>query len=141
MIHAYPHWGFKNSAQRYKYRHHFDTVHEVEIGSSTKVVVTYRCGKHSASDHVMLAFRQNDIPDRILKRTIVCPTCQKRGEEMPYRQRDELLSHVLTEEEVEDLVSKRNAGWTLRMLAKEFDVHLNTVRNILRRVTNATDRS
>lgn len=89
----------------------------------------------------MLAFTTMDIPDRIRTKTQVCPTCQKKDDTMPYRQRDELLSHVLTEEEVEELVQKRAAGWTLRMLAKEFDIHLNTVRNILRRVTNATDRS
>lgn len=52
---------------------------------------------------------------------------------MAYRQREELLSHVLDEEEVADLIRLRREGLTLEELAKRFDVHKNTVRNILRR--------
>lgn len=53
---------------------------------------------------------------------------------MAYRQRDELASHVLTEEEVAELVQLRKEGWTFEQLAVEFDIHKNTVRNILRKV-------
>lgn len=56
---------------------------------------------------------------------------------MAYRQRDELLSHVLDEDEVEELIQHRKEGLTLVQLAKMYGVHKNTVRNILRRAEAA----
>lgn len=52
---------------------------------------------------------------------------------MPYEARDDLLSHKLTNEEVEELISLRRSGTTLKTLAKQYDVHENTVRNIINR--------
>lgn len=51
---------------------------------------------------------------------------------MPYRAR-ELLSHVLTPEQVSDLLMKHRKGKAVRDIAKEFGVHRNTVSNIINR--------
>lgn len=52
---------------------------------------------------------------------------------MPYESRDDLLSHKLTQEEVEELVALRRKGTTLKQLAKQYGIHENTVRNIINR--------
>lgn len=52
---------------------------------------------------------------------------------MPYESRNDLLSHKLTEQEVDELIRLRKQGVTLKTLAEQFDVHQNTVRNIINR--------
>lgn len=53
---------------------------------------------------------------------------------MSYRARPEIFSLLLTEQEVRELIELRRMGVTLSQLANQFNVHENTVRNILRRV-------
>jgi DNA-directed RNA polymerase specialized sigma24 family protein len=55
---------------------------------------------------------------------------------MPYRSHDYLLSHVLDEEQVEELLSMRKKGITYKEISKHFKVHINTVKNIIYRARN-----
>lgn len=52
---------------------------------------------------------------------------------MAYESRNDLLSHKLTQSEVQQLLDKRRKGITLKALAEEFGVHRNTVINIVKR--------
>lgn len=52
---------------------------------------------------------------------------------MAYESRNDLLSHKLTQSEVSQLLQKRKQGVTLKALAEEFDIHRNTVINIVKR--------
>lgn len=58
---------------------------------------------------------------------------------MGYRSRDQLLSHVLENSQVVELVDLRKEGMTLQQLAIRFKVHKSTVKNILKRYDNLTD--
>ena len=65
---------------------------------------------------------------------------------MSYRARDDLYSHILTKDEVKRLIRLWKSGWTLKGMASEFEVHPNTVSNIIdryvrdsRREQDATD--
>jgi len=65
---------------------------------------------------------------------------------MSYRARDDLYSHILTKDEVKRLIRLWKSGWTLKDMASEFEVHPNTVSNIIdryvrdsRREQDATD--
>ncbi len=55
---------------------------------------------------------------------------------MAYRSRNDLHSHILTEEEVEELIGMWKSGATLKEMSKHFDVHYNTVGNIINRYIN-----
>jgi transposase len=55
---------------------------------------------------------------------------------MPYRSHDDLLSHALDEEQVTELLALRKKGTTQKELAKRFNVHINTIKNILNRARN-----
>lgn len=52
---------------------------------------------------------------------------------MGYRSREFLLSHTLTQEEVQELIILHKKGWTYKKLSSKFDIHRNTVANILNR--------
>lgn len=58
---------------------------------------------------------------------------------MPYESRNDLLSHKLTEKEVEELIKLRKQGVTLKTLANQFGVHQNTVRNVIKRAKASGD--
>jgi len=54
---------------------------------------------------------------------------------MAYRAREELdLSHILSPEQVNEVVKLRKQGVTIQDLADRFDVHKNTILNIFRRI-------
>ena len=59
---------------------------------------------------------------------------------MAYRARDNLFSHILTDEEVDELISMWKAGHTFRDMAKYFDIHYNTVGNVINRYVDSTQR-
>jgi transposase len=52
---------------------------------------------------------------------------------MAYRRMDNLYSDILTQAQVEQLIELRRRGVTLRQLAEQFDIHKNTVINIIKR--------
>jgi DNA invertase Pin-like site-specific DNA recombinase len=52
---------------------------------------------------------------------------------MAYERREDLLSAKLTEEQVEELLDMRKRGVPLKQVAKHFNVHYNTVINIMNR--------
>ena len=64
---------------------------------------------------------------------------------MPYKKREDLLSSVLTELEVTSLIHMHRGGVSVKHIADHFDIHRNTVRNIVNRAKQsglyyATDR-
>jgi Mor family transcriptional regulator len=59
---------------------------------------------------------------------------------MAYRSRDDLYSHVLTNEQVEDMISKWRQGHTVKSLAQDYEVHENTITNIITRYIQANRR-
>jgi transposase len=52
---------------------------------------------------------------------------------MAYRRMNNLYSDILTQAQVERLIELRRRGVTLRQLAEQFDIHKNTVINIIKR--------
>jgi lambda repressor-like predicted transcriptional regulator len=52
---------------------------------------------------------------------------------MAYRRKPGLLSDVLSRQEIERIAELRAQGWTLQQLADAYQVHRNTIRNVLRR--------
>jgi len=52
---------------------------------------------------------------------------------MAYRKRNNLLSSILSSEEVNSMVIMHREGVTQQQIAKQFEVHRNTVRNIINR--------
>jgi transposase len=52
---------------------------------------------------------------------------------MAYRRREGVLSDVLTQAEINELVSMHDQGFTQKAIAEHFEIHRNTVRNILKR--------
>jgi len=52
---------------------------------------------------------------------------------MAYRSRNDLLSHILTDDEVDRLISLWKQGQTIKQISTTFNVHENTVSNIIGR--------
>ena len=56
---------------------------------------------------------------------------------MAYRRRDDFLSDVLTNEQVEQLIAMKNSGMKVKDIAEHFHIHRNTVTNIVDRYRRA----
>jgi len=52
---------------------------------------------------------------------------------MAYRRKEEMLSDVLDDEQIEELLYMKKIGSTQQEMADHFGVHRNTVYNILKR--------
>jgi len=52
---------------------------------------------------------------------------------MAYRARDNLFSHILDDEQVENLIKMWRSGVTVKELSNHFHIHENTVTNIISR--------
>lgn len=52
---------------------------------------------------------------------------------MAYRKREDQLSSILSESEVEQLIILYKEGVSQYQIATQFDIHRNTVRNIIMR--------
>lgn len=52
---------------------------------------------------------------------------------MAYRARDNLFSHILDEDQVAELIKMWKSGETVKNMAQHFDVHENTITNIISR--------
>jgi len=52
---------------------------------------------------------------------------------MAYRARDNLFSHILDEDQVDELIMMWKKGATIKSLAEYFGVHENTITNIVSR--------
>jgi len=59
---------------------------------------------------------------------------------MAYRARDDLFSHILDDNQVDDLIRMWKAGNTIKELSRHFNVHENTVTNIISRYVEAKRR-
>lgn len=52
---------------------------------------------------------------------------------MAYRRREDKLSDILTPEQVKELINLYKQGQSVRAIAENFNVHRNTVTNVLNR--------
>jgi len=58
---------------------------------------------------------------------------------MPYRARKNLYSHILTDEQVEELIIMWKNDTHIQDIADYFDIHYNTVLNIINRYVDRLD--
>jgi transposase len=52
---------------------------------------------------------------------------------MPYRRNPNLLSSILSDSEVKSMILMDQQGVTKKQIADQFEVHRNTVRNVIDR--------